>query len=231
MKVSTAVDGSLIVECESFEGGKEKSFIRIPAVTPTEWGYLFSLILISYLAGFNPVVTLMSVITNLIADWQTHQFGSMILLFCLILIGANLCYALFLKTVTRKITNSYRIDRNGAWSSYFPASFYRTPRIISEQNIIDEIDLTEDAEAYLTPPAYEDRNTSPPHVQISTNYQVVIRFSSGESIKIESNGLAVWYCDEDQVQFRELIAETKIVVEQIKSFLAASKHKITPSSN
>jgi hypothetical protein len=48
---------------------------------------------------------------------------------------------------------------------------------------------------------------------------------------IESNGLAVWRCDEDQVTFRKLIAETKTVVGQIKSFLAVSKNEITPSSD
>jgi hypothetical protein len=231
MKVSTAVDGSLIVECESFEGGKEKSCIRMPEVTRTEWGYLFFLILVGYFAGFNPLMALMSGIENLAADWQTHQFVSIILSFALVIIGANLYYALFLKTFTLRVTNSYRIDRNGSWSPYLPPNFYRTPRIISDEHIINEIDLTEDAKASLISPAYEDRLTSPPHVQILTYYQVVIRFSSGESTKIESNGLAVWNCDEDQAAFRGLIAETKTAVEQIKSFLAASKNKITQSSN
>lgn len=120
MKVSTAVDGSLIVECESFESEKAKSSVLMPEVTRTEWGYLLFLILISYLAGFNPLAILMDVITNLEVDWKTHQFGSIILFLCLIILGVGIYYDLFLKTVTRKITNSYRIDRNGSWSPYLP---------------------------------------------------------------------------------------------------------------
>ena len=48
---------------------------------------------------------------------------------------------------------------------------------------------------------------------------------------IESNSLGVGSCDGNQIAFRELIAKTKIAVEQIQIFLAASKNEITPSSH
>jgi hypothetical protein len=234
MKVSTAVDGSVSVKCESFEGGKEKSFIRMPDVTPTEWGYLSLLILVSYLAGFNPVTMLMNAITNLEVDWKTHQFGSIILFLFFIISGASLFYDLFFKKIERKVTNSYLIDRDGSFSADPSSNFYRKASLISDLNtvnIIDEIDLTEDVEACITSTDYERRHNSSPNVRILTNYQVVVRFNSGASSTIESNALAVWRCDDDQVAFRKLIAETQASVEQIKSFLAASKNEITPSSN
>jgi hypothetical protein len=234
MKVSTAVDGSLIVKCENFEGGKEKSFFRMPEVTPTEWGYLFAIVLVSYFAGFNPLVFLMSTIANLEADWKTHQFGSIILCLFAIVTGVYLYYDLFLKTVSRKITNSYRIDRDGSFLPHTTSNFYRTAKIISDENIVsilDEIDLIEDTEACITSTNYERRHNCAPNVRILTNYQVVIKFNPGASSRIEFNGLAVWHCDEDQAKFREFIAETQAAVKQIKSFLEVSKNEITPSSN
>jgi hypothetical protein len=241
MKLSTTVDG-LIVTCESFEGGKEKSFIRMPEVTLAEWGYLFLLILLSYLAGFNPLAVLTSIITNFEADWRSHQFGSIILLLFFITTGAKIVYALFFKTFARRVTSSYRIDRDGSFH-YLP-NFGRIIEITSDRNIVDLIDgieLTEGvrsyiAESYVPRTNYNLIYESPPTVQIATNYQVIVRFNSGASSIIESNGLAVWHCDDDQIAFRELITETQAAVEQVKIFLAASKlaaskNEIAPPSH
>ncbi len=232
MKLLTTVDG-LVIKCESFAGGKEKSFIRMPEVTRIEWGYLFVFMLVSYFAGFNPIAASTIIITNFAADWQAHQFGSSILLLFFIVTGASLVHSLFFKTFTRRVASSYRIDRGGFFSVYSSSDLDPISKIMTDTStatIIDKIELIEDIESCITSTDYERRHQMPPNVRILISYKVIVKFNSGEQTTIESNGLAVWHDEDDQVAFRELIAETKEIVKQIKSFLVASEHEITQSS-
>lgn len=78
---------------------------------------------------------------------------------------------------------------------------------------------------------YDEDSCSSSAYAIS-GYKIVVEFDTGKYSIIESNSIDTLRMGNDnQIAFGELLAETKIAVDRIKSFIAASKNKITPSSD
>lgn len=210
MKVSTVVDGSLIINCEHFSCGKEDN-VHLELPNFTELTYLFFVVII-LIASFD--------ITRISVNTDNIIFAA----YC-VFWGSAIIYAIFIKTLTIKISDSYRIDLESCLSAYPPYSLYQKVRMIRDKNeiaIIDEIEMFRDIEVQMS--TYSDDDSTEFSVSAKTIYKVVITFRSGESSIIESNLLDVTSCEKNQIAFRELMVETQATVEQIKSFLSASKN-------
>ena len=88
---------------------------------------------------------------------------------------------------------------------------------------IDEIEIIRDIEVKMSNYSDDDVNNEFP-ASAKTIYKVIVKFRSGESSIIESNSLDVASCEENQIAFRQLIAETQAAVEKIKIFITVSKN-------
>jgi L-ribulose-5-phosphate 3-epimerase UlaE len=208
MKVSTAIDGSLIVRCQHFSCGAEDTAI-LKKSTFTELIYLFFIAII-FIASFD--FTKISVNTdNIIFAVYCVAWGSAII------------YAIFFKTLTIKVLDSYQIDLKNCLSAHPPYPLYQKIRMIRDKNeiaIVDGIEMVRDVEVQMS--TYSDDDDTEFPASAKTVYKVVITFKSRESSIIESNFLDVASCEDNQIAFRKLMVETQATVEQINSFIAAS---------
>ena len=89
--------------------------------------------------------------------------------------------------------------------------------------VIDSIDIEGANNISARVSSYYDDDVKGFPVSVETAYKVIIKFKSGEFSTIESNTLGVGSCNDNQIEFRELMTETQSAVEKIKTFLVSSK--------
>jgi hypothetical protein len=229
MKVSAVNDKSLVIQCEFFTASSKP----LPKPILIEFGYLFFLILTIYLSGFNIIEFLLKIELSIIDYWQKHLLNSIVYgsTFTIFLVTA--IDSIFFKRVIIRRDKTYQIDEDSCILPH-PGYNYHQNMIDFDENFVDRIDSIEIEDinnVKLRVSSYYDADIGGFPSSTETTYKVVIKFSSGESATIESNSLEVSRCDDNQIAFRELIASTKLAVEQIQSFLIASKQEITQSSN
>ena len=222
MKISSSDDDAIVIQCESFEAGKEPFLLPVP--TLIEIVYLFSFLAIICFSSFNYLKFLSEIVSIIIAYGENHHIEIVIYVFTFtILIIGNVNDLLFKKVFIRS-KNVYKIDRNYCILPR-PSYNYHQGMIIPDEDIvdvIDSIDIKGTNNISVRVSSYYDDDIKGFPVAVETAYKVIVKLKSGESSTIESNSLGVGSCDENQIAFRELMAETQTSVEKIKSFLVSS---------
>jgi hypothetical protein len=232
MKVSTIDDNSVIIQCENFEAGREP--FLFPRPTSTEFVYLFFILTITYLSGFNPLEFLVNIELSTVSYWENHPCNSIVYWATFLIFFASMVDNLFFKKFVIRRDRNYQIDRDSCFSAHPPYSLIQKIERISYEDIfkavstIHEIDMVEDFKIGVT---YDEDSGSSSAYAIKS-YKIVVELDAGKSSTIESNSIdTLRVGSSNQIAFCELIAETQTAVEQIKKFLEVSKNKITPSSN
>jgi hypothetical protein len=222
MKVSSSDDDTIIIQCERFEAGREPFSLLVP--TSIEIVYLFLFLAIIYFSGFDWLNFLSEILSTIIAYGENHHVEIIVYVFTFtILIIGNVNDLLFKKVFVRA-ENVYRIDRNYCILPR-PSYNYHQGMIIPDEDIVDVIDSIDIKGANnisVRVSSYYDDDIKGFPVAVETAYKVIVKLKSGELSTIESNSLGVGSCDENQIAFRELMAETQASVEKIKSFLVSS---------
>jgi hypothetical protein len=231
MKVSSSDDDTLIIQCERFEAGKEPFSLPVP--TSIELVYLFFLMIIFYFSGFNLLKFLTELQLTTILYGKNHHLETIVCGFTFTLLIIEFGNNIFFKRVFIRKEKTYRIDRKSCVLPH-PGYNYHQNMMTPDKNIVETIDSidiegTDNVSIRVSDYYDSDINGFPSWAEIT--YKVVIKFKSGESSTIESNSVGLGSCNDNQIAFRELMTETQAAVAKIKSFLAASKNEITPSSN
>jgi hypothetical protein len=93
--------------------------------------------------------------------------------------------------------------------------------IFNAVSLIKKIDMVEDFKIGVT---YDEESGSAAAYAIAS-YTVVIELDTGKHLTVESGSInTLTVGNDNQVAFNKLVLETKIAVEHVKSFLAASKN-------
>lgn len=221
MKVSLS-DNYIIIHRERFDAGKEP-FHLVPKFT--ELAYLSSFLIMICLSGFNWLNLLSEVQSAIITYGDKHHLEMIVysVTFTILIIG--FIDDLFFRKVSIRVEYIYRIDRNHCVLPH-PSYNYHQDMIIPDENtvdVIDSIDIYGVNNISTRISSYYDDDIKGFPVSVETTYKVIIKFRSGESSTIESNSLCVGSCHENQIAFRELMAEAQSSVEKIKLFLLSSK--------
>jgi hypothetical protein len=224
MKVSLS-DDNIIIQCERFDAGRKP--FSFPKLTFTELVYLFFVLTITYLSGFNPFELLIKIESSTISYWESHPINSIVCLSTFLIFFSSTIENLFFKNfVIRKDVN-YQIDKDSYFVSHPPYSLSQKIEKISYEEIfnavriINKIDIVEDFRIGVT---YDEDSGSAAAYAIAS-YKVIIEFDTEKYSIIESGSINTLSVGNDnQVAFNKLIAETKIAVNQVESFLAASKN-------
>jgi hypothetical protein len=222
MKVSSSDNDTIIIQCERFEPGKEHSSWPVP--TLIELVYLCSFLIMICLSGFNWLNLLFEIQSAIIAYGDKHHLEIIVygVTFTILIIGR--IDDLFFRKISIRAENIYRIDRNCCILPC-PSYNYHQDMIIPDENtvdVIDSIDIYGVNNISTRISSYYNDDIKGFPVSVETAYKVIIKFKSGESSTIESNSLSVGSCDENQIALREIMVETQISVEKIKSFLVSS---------
>jgi hypothetical protein len=231
MKVYSADDGTLIIQCERFESGKEPFSLLIP--TRIELIYLFIILTIFCFSGFDVLRSLSEVQSVIISYGDSHRLEIIVYSFTFILITTESINNIFFRKVFIRKEEIYRVDRSCGILPR-PSYNYHQNMITPDESfvdVIDSIDIEGANNISVRVSSYYDDDIKGFPVSVETAYKVIFKFKSGEFSTIESNTLGVGSCNDNQIAFRELMTETQAAVGKIKSFLAASKNEITPSSN
>jgi hypothetical protein len=222
MKVSISDDDTIIIQCERFEAGKEPFSLLV--LTPIELVYLFLFLTIICFSGFNWLKSLSEIPSAVMSYGEKHHLEVIVFGFAFTRLTIESVNSLFFRKVFVRAENIYRIDSNLCILPR-PSYNYHQNMIIPDEDIIDMIDSIDIQGANnisVRVSEYYDDDINGFQAWAETTYKVIVKLKSGESSTIESNSLSVGSCDENQIVFRELMAETQISVEKIKSFLVSS---------
>jgi hypothetical protein len=225
MKVSSSDDDTIIIQFEKFEAGKKP--FSLPRISLAEFVYLVFILTITYLSGFNPLAFLVKIESSTISYWESHPLNSIVYSTTFLILFFSRISDIFFKKFVIRRDGSYKIDKDSYFSAHPPYSLSQKIEKISYEEIfnavslINKIHIVEDFKIGVT---YDEESGSAAAYAIAS-YAVVIELGTGKHLTVESGSInTLTVGNDNQVAFNKLVLETKIAVEHVKSFLAASKN-------
>jgi hypothetical protein len=205
MKVLMTANEALSIQTIHFETGKETPF-RLSTLVNIYPGYLWGIFILLILVTNTDL-------SQIRIFWESSLVNRLVYIFGFLVFIIKAIDDFFIKVVNYRESNTFQIDKNG----YFSCPSEKIG-MMGNVNLVDELNIVKKVEIIVSMRRHPDDDGFQKFAPITT-YEVVAVLSSGKSVILENNSINLFHGDDNQVAFRELLAETQAAVEEINIFL------------